>query len=788
MFLIVFRRFDVAPLLFLQAGDEEVMSHLWPAVCDSLDFGKASLTLEKIWMLLSVSRHCPKALDKKFMVTILGRKKLVTSELCEEVAKCKEETTVPLHIMRRHPGIPVLVEALREERLLEEFWTSHVDPTLAKERATTYKTMLAFLILDLIVDGTEEGGSLEKYLTPNLVSQALSSLSRLESPPEEDKLMLGVFDKMVAKAAEKEELQIPFFKALLTSPGNICFDKLSGGSVVHTLLVSSSIESVKWVANLFRAAVTGKTRLGAPDWSAQERVYAGQQLAKLTGHAALHSDLSWKTDILKFILEATLFESGSTAPFPREAKRSIRGIFFKGADFKNKGLEQTCQLLTDVVDHANSLIAKKTPMAEPLKDVSRKAWDKVIDTIDTLKKLRSKGDRKECTVFQLLFTQMAFQLLEDPVMACEVLEELHQCYGRSTQRKSRRKSSATEKEEPHWTEVVLDLLISLQSHSKHVLRSLATSVFKIQCSHAPITTEALHALLDVVCPKEAVKEKGGEDGEDEDEEDEEEWEDMDEDKKDEAAASDEDEEGEAEGEESDEDEEDDGEPSKELRERVKAALGDHAAAGSEDDDEEDGGEMEEEDIDMDDIDEEDMKKMDEALANVFRQLSGKKSGAEKKKERKNAKALVDFRIRCLDLLDVYVTHQPRMAHVLLILQRVILALEASKGDAEKDMRVRLTGTLKKITNLRKEQQFTSATGGDDTESSLSDQLVSFLQFLVDLANGGSLVMAALNNPQPIFSQCGQLVLRMSQIVDDMKLSEDLDAIYVKATQDFFNNT
>ena len=263
---------------------------------------------------------------------------------------------------------------------------------------------------------------------------------------------------------------------------------------------------------------------------------------------------------------------------------------------------------------------------------------------------------------------------------------------------------------------------------------------------------------------------------------------MDEDKKDEAAASDEDEEGEAEGEESDEDEEDDGEPSKELRERVKAALGDHAAAGSEDDDEEDGGEMEEEDIDMDDIDEEDMKKMDEALANVFRQLSGKKSGAEKKKERKNAKALVDFRIRCLDLLDVYVTHQPRMAHVLLILQRVILALEASKGDAEKDLRVRLAGTLKKITNLRKEQQFTSATGGDDTESSLSDQLVSFLQFLVDLANGGSLVMAALNNPQPIFSQCGQLVLRMSQIVDDMKLSEDLDAIYVKATQDFFNNT
>ena len=99
-----------------------------------------------------------------------------------------------------------------------------------------------------------------------------------------------------------------------------------------------------------------------------------------------------------------------------------------------------------------------------------------------------------------------------------------------------------------------------------------------------------------------------------------------------------------------------------LVEKVKSALGDHAEA-------------EDEDVDMDDIPEEDMAKLDEKLVEAFRALGGRKSGLEKKKEKLDHLAKQHFKLRVLDLLDIYISHKPSVPLVFAIISSLIERFE-----------------------------------------------------------------------------------------------------------------
>ena len=57
---------------------------------------------------------------------------------------------------------------------------------------------------------------------------------------------------------------------------------------------------------------------------------------------------------------------------------------------------------------------------------------------------------------------------------------------------------------------------------------------------------------------------------------------------------------------------------------------------------------------MDDLDDEDMAKMDEALSNIFRAICKKKSAGTKKKEMKDKLAIMHFKIRALDMVSNFV--------------------------------------------------------------------------------------------------------------------------------------
>ena len=705
---------------------------------------------------------------------------MITEEFASTISKSMSDafTTTPIYVLKSHPFFPALLKAFQTEGKLQEFWTLHIEPQIGK--GNTYQSKMGFAILDLILSMVDDKKSTMIYFTVNVRETALAFLSKLEASSQDESLILSCLAKITAAAKDCPEIQKDVLNALLTFPGNIAFDKATGGNVVRQLIAFSSKESIQHVGVLYRRAIMGQPDSGQ-ERNSMERVYAAHQLAKLVSHSAMQDDLEWKVETLNFLLMCTLFDVKSEIPpltsvplpFSREAKLEIKDVFFKALDFKAKNIEGMSTVLRKVANFADGLFSQAS-MIKPFGLDAKKSWRQAMKDIDAI----SDGNKKENQVFQLLYLHMAFQLMSEPDMAKETLADLRECYQRSCRKgdktkKKKKKSSAAasreEEEEPQWVEVVIDLLLSLLSQNKHVLRQLVNSIFSLLCPHMSI--DALKVITDVINPttQESANETVNGDNDSDDEyETEDEEEIVGEDDKEKEADDDSEEE-------EDDDSEDDedmgnGNVPDELVAKLKAAMG-----------EEGNNQSDAESVNMDDIPEDDMNKMDEALANVFKQLSGKKGGAEKRKEQKDVLALMHFKTRALDMVDVYLGQNPYLSHVLFIIDFVLAALETvSKKKELKPLECRLRNTLKKVTNLKKPAQIKL---DDQFDSSA---MVDVLQGFVELANGGSPLMSLLSNPIPLFAQCCTLIVKFSQQMGGQDLSSKIQGVYERAIEDFFS--
>lgn len=128
------------------------------------------------------------------------------------------------------------------------------------------------------------------------------------------------------------------------------------------------------------------------------------------------------------------------------------------------------------------------------------SWNSLAKNVKSIqKKSNSTKDTDNWTnqVFLVLYLNMGFELLRDPALPNDVIAELDLCYSKATtSTKSNRKAKAKETEEdPHWLEVVTDILLSLLSRDQHLLRSIVVSVWSLLAEH--INPNALQQVLDV---------------------------------------------------------------------------------------------------------------------------------------------------------------------------------------------------------------------------------------------------------------------------------------------------
>uniref|UniRef100_A0A671QDS0 Polyadenylate-binding protein-interacting protein 1-like n=1 Tax=Sinocyclocheilus anshuiensis TaxID=1608454 RepID=A0A671QDS0_9TELE len=312
-----------------------------------------------------------------------------------------------------------------------------------------------------------------------------------------------------------------------------------------------------------------------------------------------------------------------------------------------------------VVQYATTLLnqSKHVQSVQTLSPEQRQGWDSMLESVEALRKKAKKSSSPEHTAFQHLFLLVGIQMFRAPDESLELLNDLRTCVEKAQAKKSKKKK------EPHWVEVVVEILLSLLSQPSRLIRSVCKAVFSRICPH--LTQEALSSILNVLDPNKDEDESGVMVTDEKEKEKKRKR--KEEDKQDDEE---EDEEGSDSSSDDDDDEDEAMEEGKELDQKfrldlMKVLQGQNALAT-----EEDGSDEEE-------LDDAGMMKLDGSLAALFLEQKKKIQAKKDEKDRlRKEKVLVrDFRIKVLDMVEMFLSKQGSSALVLGMVEPLLSVIE-----------------------------------------------------------------------------------------------------------------
>ncbi|KAA0717416.1 Myb-binding protein 1A-like protein [Triplophysa tibetana] len=335
-----------------------------------------------------------------------------------------------------------------------------------------------------------------------------------------------------------------------------------------------------------------------------------------------------------------------------------------------------------LVQYAATLLnqSKHVQIIQAFSSEEREGWDSLLESVEALRKQCKKSPSPKHAAFQHLFLLIGVQMFKDPKESAELLKDLRSCMEKAQAKKSKKKKatgSVSSEEEPHWVEVVVEILLSLLSQPSRHVRNVCRIVFTRICSE--VNQGALDSILNVLDPNKDEDESGVvvtdenekgkkkhkvEEDEDEDEDDDGNEDGKDEDEKDSNSSDDDDDDDDEEDEE--EAMEDGGDMDQNFRlELMKVLQGQNALPK-----EEDGS-------DEDELDDEGMMKLDGSLASLFleqkKRIQAKKD--EKDRLRKEKVLVRDFKIKVLDMVEIFLNKQGSSCLVLRLVEPLLSVIE-----------------------------------------------------------------------------------------------------------------
>ncbi|KAG8587411.1 hypothetical protein GDO81_005656 [Engystomops pustulosus] len=328
-------------------------------------------------------------------------------------------------------------------------------------------------------------------------------------------------------------------------------------------------------------------------------------------------------------------------PVDMEKQRHVLGVTSDGILWIHWLVRYADQLLS----HGKPVMAVK-----PFTEEQKGAWDRMLHDVEKLQKKSKKSNSMEYSAYQQLLLLIGIHLFKAPEESAELLNDVHSCL----------KKAKKKEEEPEWVEVMVEILLSLYSQPSKLFRMVSRNVFKKICPF--LTKNALQLILDVFDPEAEQNEEGAivvTDDKDQKKssEDQEEESSSDEDSSEEDGDDDK---------ESDNDELTVDEDLNEVfRKQLMEALQAGKSLGGEDSDEE--------------VDDETMMALDENLSSLFaehkKRIQAKKD--EKAKIREEKILRKGFKIKVLDLIEVFVTKQPESPLVFSVIEPMISLIEQS---------------------------------------------------------------------------------------------------------------
>ncbi|XP_041349197.1 myb-binding protein 1A-like protein [Gigantopelta aegis] len=722
--------------------------YVYPQLQDQLTKGWQSATPDDILLLDVCCQHQMETVDKDFIKEHWDYYPLICPKNYQHISRILMDSSLKFPLV--HEIVDIIIKHVISLELgVQTFWSEVVHDLFD---GNVKRQHLGLTVFGKLLPHIRTAEEMHGILSPDVVLCLMKHTQKKDDPLMA--ICKQVVDLLIAyvKSSHNKEMELTVFSSLVCNPCSPTTFGSQRKNILGSFVAIFSDETIKELSSLLMLHISGK-KTGRLPLDGDYSVWA---CSELNNNLRVCKDFDLRVSVLQFLCLHAFFKiktvsdmlkhcdvipatdkhaSASSIHFTKSLAQMV--TFQPEKATKVEKFEIYLHLLYEVIQYADKLM--KSPdvvsMKNPFTEDIQEEWDKVIDVVNKMESSR-KGKESSSVglkeAFELLYMFLALQMFTEADSVIPLLMDVHVCYKKASQK--RRQSMHKASDDPHWMEVITEVLVSLLSQNSNLTRVVTRTVFKTLADHT--TRDSLAVIIKAIQPKK-VRDA-------EDEEDvlsfEEEEEEVDGDKMDTDSVSDNVEEEEEEEEDDSDDENEDAsdvdEVDNSFRQTVQAALGDAGEVDDDDDDE-----------DLPDFTDEQMFKLDDKLAEAFRSL---KKGRSKEEKEKKAQ-IVTFKTRVLDLVGILASNPPSIGISIDLLQAVLQVMES--GDRLQEEQVLYNKARQCLSDLCHQKKMT-ADGGVDKHNLFSvflnliqySRKVTSMTMVTHISNACLFVISLLLNP------------------------------------------
>lgn len=744
---------------------------MWPQMQKELKRSWEIQNINTVHFLMRCQLKYPKLVDDEFLSNSIQTNEILTPLAYKHLSRLFWSPAT-IMIAATHPSYETLgcyLSSSVPEKKFLDFWRNEIDAILMAP--TKFKETVTLRLLTIIFN--------EGKITPQVVVKLLSSpfirmitksiqTYRQQKQSDYNNALYSEFFDSIEKYFKnrvgiQESEKVAIIQRFINFPGMLTIEKFLPNRTIHKFIYQLKAEGVQLMFDFYKSILLNKKKKDPKSeqehWAHADKEHCVQKLQSLLMHKSVQNEQEWRTKELIFMMKHGLFyaniqtnsivsKENSADVLPSDIALRMKQAFFFALQVKSQGLEFERKSLMEIVEFCNNELTAKSSskkIRHQLTDEAVQAWNKMYESVTAYK--RAKKVQKN--VFDVLMIHLGLHLFVDAKLAIFSINDLEKCMERALSKikaKSNKKALPEDSGEAEWIEVVVDLFLQLLSQNKGFLRNIVDNVFPELCNH--LNAAAVDQILLMLDMNEKNPLTPDIDGNEEIENEIEDESESNNDYSSESDASDaldgSDESDESDEESSDDDvtDEDEGTINDQLRCHVSQALGGAAL------------ETDDESIDLNNMNDDEADRLDMALSEAFKSIRKTKGGGKKKTklERSTNTTVMHFRIRVLDLIEIYLKTKPTLAITLNILADLIPMYENCAGNKDLEpLNRRLQHVLKTLLKLK---EFSSME--DVSEAKLYDLFES----IIDTKSKPS----AINEQNKLQSKMFGFLITVSQLL------------------------
>ncbi|XP_063002795.1 myb-binding protein 1A [Elgaria multicarinata webbii] len=516
------------------------------------DLTSAFSTPGQLYLLLVGIQRFPRVLRPEKLKVLLGSAAVVTAE---NVPKLVEVLKMAAKSEKKDRTLPTvgldLMKVALKEGTFELFWKEAVEKGLLKDNVGPCSYMCyrllgsALPLLPLSQLKMVLQGEVMRQYGIHVVSNKLPD--RFKFAPEMEAYVSSFLEGC---SDAKKQLAVMVGFSTLTNQGYPVVPTF--WRVVRHLLPSALLQYIAWLQNTFLHPDLG----GCVDFSTKRQQQNEKKTdADLTGHCVtrlrkwiiarligivenpqVKREEEFVTGVARFCFFHAFFEIKKPTPKIAETKaapsvpldklsRAVAADSFfsllqhlntmpalgdsaQAEDMRKKhqhGLATSGDpWIYLAVQYANQLLSRPEHVRAvvPFSEEEQLSWDQMLQTVEALRGTQQKDHSLKTAAFQHLLLLVGIHLFKSPSECVNLLNDLQNCTQRAFGEKPKKKKKvvpAGGEEEPSWVEVIVEVLLSLLAQSSGLIRRVCKSVFGLVCQH--MTRGALQLVLDVLDPQ-----------------------------------------------------------------------------------------------------------------------------------------------------------------------------------------------------------------------------------------------------------------------------------------------